>query len=809
MGTIWVKEFTGGLDARRMPETTSGGVLVRAVDGHINRGGEFEKRAAFVPVYRLPAGATKGLAAGKNGLYTFGHESPPTMPSGVSYQRIQAPDGVTALDRVPSYDLYGGLIYVVGEFADGSRYHYYDGVRVPGWFDGRARAAFSVTGGGVYAATNAVGSFEVTGGTLGGGNQITSIQIDGVTITSGAVAHTGNNATTAAAVAANITAHSSSPDYTATANGQTVTVTASATGTAANGKAIVVTVGGTATVGNLVNMAGGADAYSSTIDDVTVDGVSILDAPVTWATSNSDTAEAIAASINTAVSSPDYTATAVGETVNIVAETAGADANGRAVAFTLTGGFAVTPSTGLALAEGTDPTPATAASGSFVVTGGTNNVANKLNTVTIDGVEIMGGAVQHTGSNITTATAIAAAINGYVSTPDYTAAAVDDTVTITAVDEGAAINGKSIDTAVIGDFTVGSMQALSGGTDAEATFIPGTFVKTIGSRMHSVSGPYEHFSGIKTPTKWTTDTTGAGFIDMSTQASGSERLTALAKYQQNVAVIAERVIQIWYFDSDPANNSQKQVLNNTGTASPRSVTQFGDNDLFYLDESGLRSLRARDASNAAATSDIGVPVDPLIQEVLRSMTTEERESVVGLIEPGDGRFWLIMRDVIFVFSFFSGAKISAWSQYYPRTQSGDTVTSFTIEDAAVYRRKLYVRAGDTIYAYGGIGSELEYDDVEAEAWLPYLDANTPTRAKEFTGIDAAVTGTWEVRLAMDPTNLDASDKVATVDRTTYNLGKVDGLGSSTHASLRFKSKGSGAAKVSAAVLHYIGGEDED
>ena len=47
MGTVWVREFTGGLDARRLPETTAGGVLIRARNGHISRGGEFEKRAAF------------------------------------------------------------------------------------------------------------------------------------------------------------------------------------------------------------------------------------------------------------------------------------------------------------------------------------------------------------------------------------------------------------------------------------------------------------------------------------------------------------------------------------------------------------------------------------------------------------------------------------------------------------------------------------------------------------------------------------------------------------------------------------------
>lgn len=810
MGTIWVKEFVGGLDTRRMPETTSGGVLIKATDGHITRGGEFEKRAAFVAEYALPASATVGMAAGKSGIYVFGDDAPPVLPAGVSYQRLQHPDGVTNLVRVPSYDLYGGKIYAVGEFADGSRYHFYDGVRIPDWYDGRARAAFRVTSGGTVAATAAAGSFEVTGGTLSAGvNKFTTITIDGVAIISAAIDHTGNNSTTASAIAAAITSYASSPDYTASAVGQTVNIVASATGTAANGKTIVVAVAGNATAGNIQNMAGGAAAATATLSALKVDGVSIIAAPVVWTTDNTTTAGLIAAAINSDVSTPDYTATTDGETVNIIAEDAGTAANGRVIAFTLASGFTVDPELGLVMADGADPTAATAASGTFVITGGTAGAANKITDIKIDGVSIISAPVLWTTSHAATATAVAAAITSYVSSPDYISAASTETVTVTAADTGPAPNGKSIVITVGGNVTVGSVQAMSGGADSEATFVPGTFVKTIGSRVHSVSGPNEHFSGISAPTKWTTDTTGAGFIDMSTQASGSETLTALAKYQQFIAVFAERVTQIWYFDSDPSLNAQKQVLNNTGTASPRSVTQFGDNDLFYLDESGVRSLKARDASNAAATTDIGVPIDTLIIEKLSQLTTDEREKIVGLIEPQDGRFWLVILDQIFVFSFFSGAKISAWTTYSPGIWEDDAAVPFSVDDAVVFRRRVYLRAGDTIYVYGGLSNDVTYDETEAEAWLPYLDGNAPAHTKELSGVDLAIEGTWQMRLAMKPQDIDTSDLIGTFDETTYTLDKIPANHASTHFSPRFKSKGTGPAKLGAALLHYQGDADED
>lgn len=692
MATIWVREFTGGLDARRMPETTSGGVLIKAKDGHITRGGEFEKRPAFVREFELPSG-TVGLAAGKSSIYVFGHQATPSLPAGVAYQRLQHSDGTTALSRILSYDLYAGKLYVVGEFEDGAVFHFYDGVRVEDWFDGRARASFRVASGGTSSAVSATGSFEVTGGTSNPGvNRITDIKIDGVSIINAAVDHTGNNATTASAIATAINTFSSSPDYSASASGQTVTITAVATGTAANGKTIVVSVGGNATTANVVNMAGGAAAATSQITALTVDGVAIISGAVTWATSNSNTASLIAAAINSYTSSPDYTATAVDDTVNIIADVVGTAANGRLVAATTTNGLVLDPASGLVLADGAD-------------------------------------------------------------------------------------------------------------TDTD--FVPGTFVKTIGSRMHSVSGPNEHFSGIGQPTKWTTDTTGAGFIDMSTHASGAETLTALARYQNFVAVFAERVIQTWYFDANPALNSQKQTLNNTGTASPRSVTQFGDNDLFYLDESGLRSLRARDASNAAATTDIGVPVDALIVEKLAPLAPADREKIIGLINPGDGRFWLIMLDTIFVFSFYPGARISAWTTYEPSETVADTVTPFSVEDAAVFRRKVYVRANDKIYVFGGLGGTPEYDATIAEAWLPYLDADQPAVKKEVTGIDAALRGAWEVGLSLRPADEDApSDKIGIVTETTYWGPDVAAAGESTHLGPRFKTTGSGYAKLGAIAIHY-------
>jgi hypothetical protein len=808
VGNIWVREFTGGLDTRRMYETTPGGSLIKAVDCHITRGGEVEKRAAFVPVYTLPEGATVGMAAGVSSLCTFGSAAAPSnMPVGVTYQRLQHPVSPDlALARILSSELYAGKLYVVAEFEDGSRFHYYNGVRVEDWYDGRARTAFAITAGSVNPAVSATAAFTVTGGTASSGlNRITSISIDSVALTLGAIKHTGNNETTALAVATAINAFVSTPNYAAYNTGPVVTIVAPATGTAYNGLTLAVTVGGDMTVGSVTDMAGGADASVSEISDITVDSVSILGGAVVWADSNEETANRVANAINSATTSPDYIATFTGATVNVIASDAGTTPNGYAVELTTANGLAVLPASGLELAGGKDPDPAVAAEGSFDVTGGTAGGANIIDNIAINNVSIISSDVPWATSHAQTASDIADAINATASVPNYTAVAADVTVTVTAAATGPAINGKDIVVTVGGNVTIGNAVAMAGGVDEEPMLTPGTFVKTVGSRMTAVAGSLGHGSGLSQPTKWTTDTTGAFVIDMSTRSAGSEELTALALYQSYVAMFAERVIQMWAFDSDPNNNEIVQVLNNTGTAYPKSVTSFGDNDLFYADESGVRSLRARDSSNAAATTDIGVPIDTIVTEKLA--TTYDKNKVVGLIEPRDGRFWLSVGDTIYVFSFFAGSKISAWSEYTASTKVDGQTATFNVDEMCVFGKKVYLRSGDTIYAFGGLSRVAAYDETQAEVWLPYLDASTPTTPKAINGLDAALEGQWQARLAYDPVEPAKSELVATLHRTTYADERIGALGRSTHISPRFITTGSGYARLGSVVVTYEGDDD--
>src|SRR3546814_4765983 len=97
----------------------------------------------------------------------------------------------------------------------------------------------------------ATGSIDVTGGTASiGVNTVASITVDGVDILGSAVDWTGSNSATATAVAAQINSNTSSPEYSATASGPTVIISAATgTGDGPNGFVVDGTVGGNVTLG--------------------------------------------------------------------------------------------------------------------------------------------------------------------------------------------------------------------------------------------------------------------------------------------------------------------------------------------------------------------------------------------------------------------------------------------------------------------------------------------------------------------------------------------------------------------------------
>ena len=686
MPYILVEDFRGGLDNRRSNVTAQPGTLVTLKNAHINRGGEIEKRTAFVKLTDLPSNSF-GLSASNGQIYVFGHEASSSVnfnsgtPANLNYMRLQHPTPTTALTSVLATSFFNGQVYASAQYEDGRIYHFYNGTRITDWFDARARNKFEITGGSA-GGTFATASFDITGGNSFSGSNIRTIRVNGVAVCN-LVAHTGNNSTTASNVATAITNFTSTPNYTATASTNTVTITASTVGISPNGYAITFELEGGVTVGNVQNFSGGID---NAITNITVNGVAIIDKQIVWATSHTNFATLVAEAINDYITTPEYEATSIGNNVNIIAKESGASYNNYVVAITTSG-------------------------------------------------------------NVTTA------------------------------------------------FVPSSQNFLDGGASGLPTYTPGSFVKPVKTKMYALSDSLLHYSATNDPNEWNDFALGAGFINLSNNASGSEDLQAMANYFDNVAVFAKQAIQIWFVDADDTKNLQVQVLGNTGTFAPNSVVEFGDNDVFYLSNSGIRSLRARDSSNAAFVGDIGNPID---DEVVQSIQADisVAEDATAILNPIDGRYMLALGDKIYVFSYYPSSKISAWSVYE---------TGFTVNQWAFDGSNVYARSGNALYALGGTNNTT-YDNCTVEVQLPFLDAQSPATSKDFTGLDVTCENEWVVSVATDPTDISINEEIATVNKTTYGMGRVAMTGFSTHIAPKFVCTKNGKAKLGNVVVHYEGSD---
>jgi hypothetical protein len=104
--------------------------------------------------------------------------------------------------------------------------------------------------------TAATGTVTLTTGASG---SVDGITVNGIQIMSAPVPYATSLSVTATAVAANITAYTSTPNYLATAVGPVITITAGTTGSGSNG--FVVVVAATTITATATSFAGGTNAY--------------------------------------------------------------------------------------------------------------------------------------------------------------------------------------------------------------------------------------------------------------------------------------------------------------------------------------------------------------------------------------------------------------------------------------------------------------------------------------------------------------------------------------------------------------------
>lgn len=685
MPYLFIADFKFGMDRRRKRVSGVPGTLWTLKNGHITRGGDIERAKKFVAAYSLPAG-TFGLAKVSTQLYTFGSaDLAGSMPRGVLYQRLQAPNS-SAMTRVLEVKAFSGLLYVVAEYADGNIHHFYDGSRVTDW-DAKADSNSDVTTLAEYLAAKVNASSVVSASSSAGTITLVSLTPGTAFTTSVGVVNRGADNTQSIAVS------------TVQANVAAVAETR-ATGT-------VTVAGGTAAPG--VN----------TVSNVLVNGVSLMAVAVNWSGSNSTTAAAVAQAINNQTAIHGYSAAAVGATVTITAApNTGATPNGYGITAVGTGDVSL--------------------SHSGLMSGG---VAAVTAVAQID-VVVLGGLYE-----------------------------TQDEYTIT-------VNGTNY---------TATGRASGMGVSA----FPHK------QRMWSVAGTLFEGSKLTDPADWNDASTSSGNVtlDASNESEGSERLVCVGEYSSYAAVFGRTQIRLYQIETDATLISFYQSLDNTGTLAARSVVSYGNNDVYYLDPTGIRSIRARDVLNAAYVSDVGTALDSFVREHIRALAKDTVSRAAAVVEPIDGRYWLAMGERIYVLSYFPTSKITAWSYYEP---------GFSVSDFVRIGDALYARGGDTIYLYGGV-SGTEYpaaNETPITVELPFLSANSPANEKHTKEFGIACTNEWDIDMLIDPNDEAKVVNVGKINRTNFHLPEARVVGDTTHVALKLVCSSAGDATLSSLILSF-------
>jgi hypothetical protein len=334
----------------------------------------------------------------------------------------------------------------------------------------------------------------------------------------------------------------------------------------------------------------------------------------------------------------------------------------------------------------------------------------------------------------------------------------------------------------------------------------GRYVRTHQYKMYSTAGSLLFFSETDTnggAGSFSLDTLqGSGFINMTNQDSGSESLTSLEVYQGKLAIFSKTAVQVWTMNADPRQNSIGQIINNVGTYAPKSVKSLGNIDTFFLSASGIRSLKARDASNSAVVADVGTPIDSTILSDMRALTQTAREAAVGLIEPAEGRYWLSVGTRIYVYSYFPTPNIMAWSVYEPTDMTKSPGSqAFSPEDMVSLNQRVYIRANDTLYAYGSYNGNT-YDTSAASITFPFMDAGKPAHTKTLHGLDCACEGTWGVYIGMDATQPTDRPYQGALVNSSYSLAKFPATGVGTHIGVKMTNSTAEYARIGNFAAHF-------
>ncbi len=167
-----------------------------------------------------------------------------------------------------------------------------------------------------------------------------------------------------------------------------------------------------------------------------------------------------------------------------------------------------------------------------------------------------------------------------------------------------------------------------------------TVVAIMASKVFAVDEDIVRFSATVNPLDWTSEK-DAGFLATGLQQANSNNMAVLAPYRGNMAAFNASSFQNWQVDPDPTAMAILDQMDGIGSTYHKAAVAVGD-ELLFLSALGVRSVGMSGANESLSNGDVGMPIDPLVQEAIELANTSGLEPIATYY-PALGQYWLAFR----------------------------------------------------------------------------------------------------------------------------------------------------------------------
>lgn len=303
-------------------------------------------------------------------------------------------------------------------------------------------------------------------------------------------------------------------------------------------------------------------------------------------------------------------------------------------------------------------------------------------------------------------------------------------------------------------------------TDANCSH--GASVTKAASRIFSIGDEVVRYCAAGDARDWTT-ASDAGFLAASLQQDTKGSPTAVGTFEDALVVCFSDGSQVWDVAVDPSANAIRRRMRGIGTIHPQSLATFY-RDLVFASPFGVRSMSVQESVDRFDETDVGVPIDTLVQPAQALHEDSSIYPVFGAWIPQFGQYWLTY-DIggasrAFAYSFSRNSKLACWSQYdFPVVITG----------MATLGGKVYVRTVDSLYELDATWYEDSGTAIDVDVQMAFQDAKSPGVEKMFYGADYVFSGTATISYLYDPrdTGKETTPQTVTGDSRAGTLVPVE------------------------------------